>query len=92
VGSFAKHDSTPVLKGAIEKALEDYLQIFSMDVPKVVLYHKNRPHFEDLIRKALIRYSALLSQQENGDSNNDADYRRLYGKYLRPVYIIRKRT
>lgn len=75
VGSFAKHDSTPVLKGAIEKALEDYLQIFSMDVPKVVLYHKNRPHFEDLIRKALIRYSALLSQQGNGDSDNDADYK-----------------
>ena len=24
VGSFGKHDSTPVLKGAIEKALEDY--------------------------------------------------------------------
>ena len=53
VGSFAKHDSTPVLKGAIERALEEYLNIFSTDVPKVVLYHRNRPHFEDLIRKAI---------------------------------------
>ena len=70
VGSFGKHDSTPVLKGAIEKALEDYLQIFETDVPKVVLYHKNRPHFEDLIRKAIARYAALqgMQEQETGDN------------------------
>lgn len=74
VGSFGKHDSTPVLKGAIEKALEDYLQIFSMDVPKVVLYHRNRPHFEDLIRKAIARYSALLGKQEE-ETSNEAPYK-----------------
>ena len=68
VGSFAKHDSTPVLKGAIERALEEYLQIFSMDVPRVVLYHKNKPHFEDLIKKAITRYAAMLGKQ---DDNND---------------------
>lgn len=74
VGSFAKHDSTPVLKGAIEKALEDYLQIFSMDVPKVVLFHRNRPHFEDLIRKAINRYAALLDKQNN-ETSGDAPYK-----------------
>ena len=74
VGSFGKHDSTPVLKGAIEKALEDYLQIFSMDVPKVVLYHRNRPHFEDLIRKAIARYAALLGKQED-ETGGDAPYK-----------------
>ena len=74
VGSFGKHDSTPVLKGAIEKALEDYLQIFSTDVPKVVLYHKNRPHFEDLIRKAIARYAALIGQQEE-ETGGDAPYK-----------------
>ena len=74
VGSFGKHDSTPVLKGAIEKALEDYLQIFSMDVPKVVLYHRNRPHFEDLIRKAIARYAALLGKQEE-ETSNEAPYK-----------------
>ena len=70
VGSYGKHDSTPVLKGAIEKALEDYLQIFETDVPKVVLYHRNRPHFEDLIRKAINRYAALqgMQEQETGDN------------------------
>jgi type III restriction enzyme len=70
VGSFGKHDSTPVLKGAIEKALEDYLQIFETDVPKVVLYYKNRPHFEDLIRKAIARYAALQGAQEQETGDN----------------------
>jgi type III restriction enzyme len=74
VGSFGKHDSTPVLKGAIEKALEDYLQIFETDVPKVVLYHRNRPHFEDLIRKAINRYAALLGMQEQ-EHGDDAPYK-----------------
>ena len=73
VGSFGKHDSTPVLKGAIEKALEDYLKIFYTDVPKVVLYHRNRPHFEDLIKKAIARYSALIERQE--EPNGDAPYK-----------------
>ena len=74
VGSFGKHDSTPVLKGAIEKALEDYLQIFSTDVPKVVLFHRNRPHFEDLIRKAIARYAALLGKQGD-ETGGDAPYK-----------------
>ncbi|MBQ9467352.1 MAG: DEAD/DEAH box helicase family protein [Muribaculaceae bacterium] len=60
VGSFSKFDSTPVLRGAIENALENYLQIFATDVPRIVLYHRNRPHFEDLIRAALNRYAELL--------------------------------
>ena len=74
VGSFAKHDSTPVLKGAIERALEEYLNIFSTDVPKVVLYHRNRPHFEDLIRKAINRYSALLIKQDE-ETSGDTPYK-----------------
>lgn len=74
VGAFAKHDSTPVLKGAIEKALEEYLNIFSTDVPKVVLYHRNRPHFEDLIRKAITRYTALLGKQDE-ETSGDVPYK-----------------
>ena len=62
VGSYSKFDSTPVLQGAIESALEEYLQVFSMDVPKVVLYHQNRPRFEELIRKALLRYEATVKR------------------------------
>lgn len=68
VGNFAKYDSTPILQGAIESALENYLHIFSIDVPKVVLYSKNRAAFEDLIRSALARYEKTLAQ--NKDSAN----------------------
>lgn len=60
VGPFAKYDSTPVLQGAIESAMEEYLSVFSTDVPKLVLYHQNRPVFEDLIKKALYRYELSL--------------------------------
>lgn len=60
VGEYSKYDSTPVLQGAIESALEEYLQVFAVDVPKVVLYHQNRPCFEELIRKALTAYGERL--------------------------------
>lgn len=78
-GSFAKHDSTPVLKGAIENALELYLEIFSTDVPKVVLYHRNRPHFEDIIRKALQRYEGLQRKQRQ-EANADTEYKKFVWK------------
>lgn len=61
VGNFQKYDSTPVLRGAIESAMEQYLGIFSTDVPKVILYHTNRPKFEDIIKEALEIYE---TQQE----------------------------
>ena len=63
VGSFSKFDSTPVLEGAIESALEEYLNIFEGDVPKVVLYHQNRPRFEELIHKALVKYEHTMKKQ-----------------------------
>lgn len=72
VGSFAKYDSAPVLKGAIENALELLLGIFATDVPKVVLYHKNRPKFESLIKDALQEYSIHL--MKNQSDSNIADY------------------
>lgn len=64
VGGFSKFDSTPVLQGAIESALEKYLNIFEdADVAKVVLYHQNRPRFEELIRKALVKYEHIMKKQ-----------------------------
>ena len=65
VGSFSKFDSTPVLQGAIESALEEYLNVFEGDVPKVVLYHQNRPRFEELIHKALVKYEHTMKKQNN---------------------------
>ncbi|MCQ2244846.1 MAG: DEAD/DEAH box helicase family protein [Bacteroidaceae bacterium] len=63
-GSFAKFDSTPVLMGALEHVMENYLGIFSMDVPKVVLQRDNKPHFESLIRVALVKYERQLEKQK----------------------------
>lgn len=74
VGSYSKFDSTPVLKGAIESALENYLQVFSTDVPKVVLYRYNRPHFEDLIKKALTRYEQSLRKNQLDKIQNYKEY------------------
>lgn len=73
VGPFAKYDSTPVLRSAIESALEEYLQIFSTDVPKVVLYYQNRPHFEELIKTAINRYAVLLMRR-NADKKKEDTY------------------
>lgn len=65
VGSFSKFDSMPVLKGAIEYALQEYLGVFETDVPKIVLYHANKPQFESLIKTALADYSKSLEKQGN---------------------------
>ena len=62
VKGFAKYDSTPVLKGAIESALEEYFGMFESNVPKMVLYHRNINQFEDLIKQALNRYEQTLQQ------------------------------
>lgn len=62
VGEYSKFDSTPVLRGAIESALEEYLNISENDVPKVVLYHMNRPRFEELVHKALVTYGAMMKR------------------------------
>lgn len=60
VGSFAKFDSTPVLRGALLEMMESYFGIFETEAPKVILYHGNRAFFEDLIKSALLRYGNTL--------------------------------
>ena len=75
VGGYSKFDSTPVLQGAIESALEKYLNIFEgADVAKVVLYHQNRPRFEELIRKALAVYEHTMKKK---DQAADVRYQQL---------------
>ena len=63
VGNYTKYDSTPVLKGALESALEDFLGVFVTDIPKVVLYHGNKAHFESLIKSALNEYEKTMEKQ-----------------------------
>lgn len=69
VGDFSKYDSMPVLKGAIESALEKYVGVFETEVPKIVLYHANRPQFEDIIKSALLRYTKTLEKQQAAEKH-----------------------
>lgn len=68
-GQFAKFDSTPILMGALEYALESYLGVFPTDVPKVVLQRDNKTHFEALIKKALLAYEKLIEKQAPPEGN-----------------------
>lgn len=67
-GHFSKFDSTPVLMGAIEHVMQQYLNIFSTDVPKVVLQRDNKQHFEALIQRALLQYERTLEAQKPAEA------------------------
>ncbi|MCR4664630.1 MAG: DEAD/DEAH box helicase family protein, partial [Paludibacteraceae bacterium] len=57
VHPYTTTDSAVVLKGAIEEAIERYLGYFSItDVARIVLYKRNTPVFEDIIKRALNAY------------------------------------
>ena len=70
VGSFAKHDSTPVLRGAIESALEHYLSLNIVEIPKVVLCKQNKHHFEALIKKAVDKFATTITQKDSVEYGN----------------------
>lgn len=60
VSSYAKYDSTPVLRGALLDAMESYFGHFETEAIKVLLYSGNRAFVEDLIKSALSRYGNTL--------------------------------
>ena len=63
-GHFSKFDSTPVLMGAIEHIMQEFLGIFSTKVPMIVLQRDNKPHFEALIYRALQEYERTLEAEK----------------------------
>lgn len=74
---YSAYDSTPILRGAIEDAMEKYLNIFETDVPKVALYHQNRPKFEEIIAVAIARYT-----------NNSAKRQKTQPSYQETTFVI----
>lgn len=60
VGSYAKYDSTPVLRGALLDMMEFYFGHFETEAIKVLLYSGNRAFVEELIKSALSRYGNTL--------------------------------
>lgn len=49
----------------LEEAMEELFDLFESDAVKVILYHANRPRFEDVIQRALKRYALILQQRMN---------------------------
>lgn len=67
VGGYAKYDSTPVLRGAIENAMEKVFGITTPnEIAKIVLCKQNKNHFENLIKRSLEKYSIIRKEKENG--------------------------
>lgn len=60
VGSYARYDSTPVLRGALLDMMEAYFGHFETEAIKVLLYSGNRGFVEELIQSALLRYGNTL--------------------------------
>lgn len=63
VGSYAKYDSTPVLRGALLDMIESYFGIFETEAIKVLLYYDNRSFVEDIITRAMLRYGNTLKNK-----------------------------
>lgn len=64
LGPFERAHSTDKLAGYLLEMLADYFGIFETDAKKVVLFHQNKPKFDDLIARALDRYMQKLHIQK----------------------------
>lgn len=72
VHPYTTTDSAAVLKGAIEEAIERYLGYFSItDVARIVLYKRNMPIFEDIIKRAL---NAYQRQEKRANETREPQY------------------
>lgn len=61
LGAFERAHSTDKLAGYLLEIMADFFGLFETDAKKVILYHKNKPKFDDFIAKALDRYAAKLN-------------------------------
>ncbi len=51
------------MRGYIITFMEEMLGVFEVDVPKTILYNKNRPHFEELFQKAIEAYTKKVNER-----------------------------
>ena len=63
-GSFAKHDSAPVLYNALLNMMEKAFDKNEFDAEKIILWHVNQSKFVDLIKQALEEYAKVLELKE----------------------------
>lgn len=68
IGAQFEKVSILTLGMALKEAMEQLFGLFETDAVKVILYHKNRPRFEDIISRALNRYLNILTQRQKEKS------------------------
>lgn len=64
LGRFERAHSTGILAAYLLEAMEELFEVFETDAEKVVLYHQNKPHFTEIIEKALGRYEQKLNARQ----------------------------
>lgn len=64
LGSAFEKVSIKTLGVALKEVMEDLFETFETDAVKIILYHANRPKFEDIIQRALLRYSRVLAERQ----------------------------
>lgn len=62
LGGFEKISVTS-LRGYIYQLMEEYLGFFETEAPRVILYYRNRPKFEDVIKKAIEKYLDRINKR-----------------------------
>ena len=62
-GNFERKHSTGVLAGYLLSYMEEHFDVFETEAIKVILYHTNRPKFEEIVTLALQRYLKIIEQR-----------------------------
>lgn len=62
-GNFERKHSTGVLAGYLLAYMEEHFEVIETEAIKVILYHANRPKFEEVITYALQRYLRIIEQR-----------------------------
>ena len=62
-GNFERKHSTDVLAGYLLAYMEEHFEVIETEAIKVILYHTNRPKFEEVITYALQRYLRIIEQR-----------------------------
>lgn len=62
-GNFERKHSTGVLAGYLLSYMEEQFEVFETEAIKVILYHTNRPKFEEIVTLALQRYLKIIEQR-----------------------------
>jgi type III restriction enzyme len=68
IGSKFEKVSVVTLASVLKEVMEELFEVFETNAVKVILYHKNRPRFADIITRALDRYLKHLIEKQKEKS------------------------